>query len=235
MHIITTIKEYSSNEPLLAKLPVGTTVVICEDDDEQKPLRRMLLTDSGFEVDMDFVEHERDWESEEIEKEYAAQQTRESVVRFFVEHDEYGDPQPYRYFDTMSGLEYNFLKYVRDNGYSLPPESDPKLEHPYNLFRISIGKDDRLEAVMAELILVMEIQANRHPNINWHHFSIFEHTLSRYASYSLLFKNNKWQIEATRYGRAEAEYTHDELENCLQYIQKNLWYGDDEDDAYDDD
>lgn len=239
MHILTTSKEYSSHETLLAKLPVGTTVVVRSGDDNGvhalgTALRRMLLTDSGFEVDIDFVEDARDWESKEAEEKYAAQQTRESVVRFFVKHDDDYGGEPQRHYHTMSNLEYDFLKHVRHDGSYLPVED---LEKEYNLFQICIRKDDSLEAVMAELKLVMEIQANQHPNINWHNFSIFEHTLSQHGSYHLVLKDGKWLIEVARYGRVEVAYSDDKLENCLQYIQKNLWYGDDEDDdddEYDD-
>lgn len=231
MHILCSNAEFKANQSKLEKLPIGTTVVI-GDDATGKSLCGLCLHKSGFEIEMDFVEHEREWKDDKEKNEFKESQTPESIIRFFVEHDEYKNPHPHRYWRAMSNKEREVFKYVRHDGSYIADGADPELglKRPYNLFKITLSREANaadLKVAKSELLRVLEIQKEQHPEINWHHFRIFEHSLSAGGFYTLVCEGDQWKITLTRWGSTEPYFEGNGLDDCLKRIREYLWYGDD--------
>lgn len=224
MHILCSVSEYDANVSALEKLPVGTTVVV--QGITGKGLRRMLLTDSGFILEEDFVERDRGWSSEAEEEAFVGAQTRESAIQFYVDHDEWEGPRhAQREYSAMSRVEREHLTNVRHSGcYVGEWENGEKPKYTYNLFYVQIEKGDDLAKVEEEVMLVLDAQQKRHPDAKEHRFSIFERTLSYGASFYLVFTEKEWRVQACRYGRANVHFAHKKLRKCLEYIHENHWY-----------
>lgn len=216
MHIICSEPEYKGNLEHLTQLPPGTTVVVCGSDERQSPLYRMLLTGREFELAEDFVERDRKWKRGE-EAQFKKDKTAKDVLDFFVRHQ---DDSPYREYSAMSNLEFKFFRNIRHAGTYFPAE-DMDGDKNYNVFYITIRRNDDINSAAQEVSQVVKAQKRWHgEKRQQHYFEIMSHREDSWK-YHVLFGHGVWVVTAP-YETPEFKT----LKAALKYIQQQLWYGD---------
>jgi hypothetical protein len=128
------------------------------------------------------------------------------------------------YFEVEDIICSKLEKWFNDNYKYVSRGSGYFISTNQITLRIKVGKHDNIQAIAKEweewIPFIKEIDGAKR-------ISIFEHTLSEFASYELRVKNNKYIIAELRLDRRGTDIaTFKTLEEALSYIQEHHYYND---------
>jgi hypothetical protein len=125
-------------------------------------------------------------------------------------------------------LDSEFAKRVPDGSVSHSGYSPDAMQY---MLRVAFIRGDQKQVVSAskvinEILPVMKITDNEK---GWIAFSIMDHGLSEYETYSLVYKpdTKQWLVGTYRAYKGRCDWQHgpfDKLEEALTVISNNYWY-----------
>lgn len=217
-HVIFNTKEKKALKA--AKLPEGTTLVQCREDEYGTPMYRFHVEDGDWVMDEDFIERDRAWKAGEQE-EFESNMDRERILNYFLSED---DSRPQREYSAMCSSEHDYLEFVKHSGTYSP---DDETGERRNVFQISLNTDSDLDVAEEEIVWAFKKVAATYPKWNPLYISIFEHTLSENGIYYIYWNRRKsFRLMKCTYGseREIAKFTS--WRSLLEYVSKHHYYED---------
>jgi hypothetical protein len=214
VHIIFTSKEKTALQK--CKLPIGTTLV--ETNSGGDNVKSWCIEDTGWIMVKDWIEHDRDFTTEE-EKEFIAGLTKTKVVDFFINHRDGNVPQ--REYSAYSDAEYKYFKYIHYHNESFEHKTESR-----NIFSVAIPSKVKPEKVKTELYYILKKLAKANPTWNPIYIDVLEDTLSEYGIYYVLWhrKNNTFALHKRTYGRDEILIKDLSLLDMIKYLKQHHSY-----------
>lgn len=213
MHIILSSEELSYLDTSF--IPNGSTII--EKNNKGGIVKSWIIKKGQLVMTKDFLEKERKWRKGE-EEAFLKTKTKEDVLRFIFEDP---DDMPYREYETLNNLEFEFFNFICSSG--MIREIN---EARYGTMQIKLEKNTDLDKAVKEISWALEHAKSVYPaEFNPIVIGIFEHTLSEYGAYELLWdRADKFEIAKTTYGRREVLKEFGSIREALKYIKTYHFY-----------
>ena len=213
MHIILSSEELSSLD--VGSFPNGSTII--EKNSEGNIVKSWIIKNGQLAMTKDYLEKKRKWREGE-EEAFLKTKTKEDVLRFiFEDHDN----MPYREYRALRDLEFEFFSFI---GYAgmIKQINGSK----YGIMQIKLEESIDLDKAVEEVSWALEYAKSVYPTeFNPIVIDIFEHTLSAYGIYELLWdRSDKFEIAKTTYGRREVLKEFGSIREALKYIKTYHFY-----------
>lgn len=199
-----------------APLPDGTTIL--EKDKNEIPIKSYVLAKGQFILVTDFLEHQRDWNSNEERLKFESRLTKESVINFFINRKD--ALIPHREYRSFCNKELEYFKYIKHDGSYILLEN----KKIFNLFKIIVNKQDNLNEIKKEMKTYFKRIKTLYPELHSFEIKIFDHNLSKDGIYSLIVEQDKFKINRICRWESVEIQSFTSLDQTLQYLQQHHWY-----------
>lgn len=214
MHIILSTSELKKLD--ISFLPEGTTLAE-QEEGSIGYLRSYVVSKGKLVLARDFIEEDREWNPGEKD-EFIIGKTKEDVFDYFLCHDDEG---PHREWRAMGELEMQYFSFIKHAGSYIWANDEVR----YNFFEVMINQDSDLDAAEGEVKWMLDRIADYHSNINPIEIKIFEHTLSEFGTYSVLWNRKKtFEICKTTYGSPNIINKFTSLRGLIEHISRHHYY-----------